>query len=70
MKPGQKVTIYQDPLTRLTPEGDAILVKSHGAKGKYEGMDIELWEVEFITDKALCPRRILVTEDMTLGAAR
>ena len=42
MKPGDKVTVFENPLTRTKPEGQAKLVKCL--------IEDNYWEVEFIED--------------------
>ena len=45
MKPGDRVTIYCDPITREYREGDAVLVKCLHVD-EYE--PLERWEVRFV----------------------
>ena len=33
LKPGQTVTIYEDPITQLKPEGKATIIKFEGSLG-------------------------------------
>jgi len=51
MKKGDRVKIYQDPLTKKKFEGDAVLVKRFGnskdAGPNYKGCGLEYWEVKF-----------------------
>ncbi len=41
---GQRVTIYEDPITQLKPEGDATLVREYRPD---TGDGLSMWEVQF-----------------------
>ena len=59
MKEGERVMIYEDPLTELNPEGEAILM----AKVRENlWLDWERWIVKFISDGFITDRRILKKE--------
>lgn len=52
--PGQTVTIYEDPVTQLSPEGIATLVRCEGVESRFlpregepTGMQFEYWKVKF-----------------------
>ena len=55
MKRGDKVMIYQDPLTQENPEGEAILVRCVES-----GAPVERWRVAFGNDDPIVERKILV----------
>lgn len=54
MKPGQIVEIYEDPVTRLKPEGKARLIKPLGSNGvafvNGKRYNMESWLVSFLED--------------------
>ena len=54
MKPGDKVTIYEDPITQLKYEGMARLIK----KISNLGNNLELWKVKFTEDSLETTRTI------------
>ena len=62
MKPGDQVTIYQDPLTEQNTEGEAILRKFlRRESGTHNERIIERWNVEFVGGgPTTFMRRILV----------
>ena len=49
MKTGDKVMIYQDPLTEKMPEGEATLLRRIGERQHdgYDGCTLERWRVRF-----------------------
>lgn len=49
-KPGDRVMIYEDPLTEQKPEGIAVLVKHI-----HESNGIETWKVRFVQDGSGAP---------------
>lgn len=61
MKPGKEVTIYEDPLTRMEPEMQAVLVERLHSLGEYNGSTIGYWVVEYEEDgtKQRIERQIL-----------
>ena len=54
----QSITIYQDPKTKLNPEGTAILHHFVGksAHPPYE----ESWDVEFVDEPGVYQRRTII----------
>ncbi len=46
MKKGDIVTVYLDPLTEKSPEGQAQLLERLDTKGKYRSR--EYWQVKFL----------------------
>lgn len=61
MKAGDLVTIYEDPLTEKKPEGEAKLIRRTAVSPLQkckDGMGLEQWLVEFLSDKAKCYRWI------------
>ena len=60
MKKGDKVIVYQDPYTRLRPEGTATLVKQL-CEADEDGMS--RWEVSFPGDYGTFERNILATPE-------
>lgn len=51
MKPGDKVTIYHDPLTMQRIEGEAKLIRVvNNDSGIYEGKRIQQWLIHFMGD--------------------
>ena len=53
----QIVTIYEDPITRLKPEGKAQLIE---LLREDTGDRLELWEVEFLDEPGTTYTRTLV----------
>ena len=47
LAPGMKVTVFEDPLSRSTPEGQATLVEFQGEVGIHDGHPLESWDVDF-----------------------
>lgn len=63
MKKGDKVMVYQDPLTEQREEGEAKLLKEiTDSIGIWEGRNLSLWEVRF-SDGEKATRKILEPED-------
>ncbi len=58
LKKGQVVTIFEDPISRLKPEGKATLVKfeSKDNDGIY---NMERWQVRFQGDSETFSRKIM-----------
>ena len=53
MKSGDVVTIYEKPITKEQPEGEAVLIKKLSEhRGK------EYWEIKFLLDDFICNRFI------------
>ena len=46
LAPGVQVTVYEDPISRTTPEGIAVLIE-HGDGCRIEGTGHERWMVRF-----------------------
>ena len=62
MKQGDRVTIYQDPLTQESPEGEATLVYIEDANaGIYDGYLVQRWAVQFKGERDWVSRQILTT---------
>lgn len=60
MKPGDVVTIYQDPITRTKPEGKAVLLEMLSDNmGIYEGKTLQYWKVSFQGETEIYQRSIL-----------
>ena len=61
MKVGDTVTVYEDPITELRPEGDVRLLELLTAnQGNFDGRVLQYWSVEFLDgDSLLTERRIL-----------
>ncbi len=66
MKRGQKVTIYQDPITRQRPEGKAKLIGRVSEIGVYEGHPVVRWQVEFADEPGVSYERTVVETDAYL----
>ena len=49
MQAGDRVTIYQDVLTKMTPEGEAVLVEQMKKDGDWPRS--EYWRVRFVGDE-------------------
>ena len=49
LQEGDTILIYEDPVTQLRPEGEAMLVREHDAPPHY-------WRVRFVSDGAVCDR--------------
>ena len=47
LKKGQRITIYAYPLTKLKPEGEAVLLKRIRPD---DGDGLETWLVEFVSE--------------------
>ena len=51
---GMKIVIYDDPLTRAQPKGEAILVKQEEQNfaeiDLWQGFPVESWRVRFVDD--------------------
>jgi len=45
---GDEIIIYEDPITKQKPEGEAVLIKKLGTCGFWEGKELQRWEVRFI----------------------
>ncbi len=61
LKRGQKVNIYEDPLTCKKLEGRARLLEFLGGGGVYEGRSVTRWMVKFDGDskpyqRTICPQ--------------
>lgn len=56
MNEGDKVTIYEDPLTEEKSEGYARLVSQQGFEGVFEGRLLETWLVNFENREHTYPR--------------
>ncbi len=50
MEKGQKVTVYQDPMTEQKPEGEAILLRKLGEDPPEANPRLEAWWVRFLED--------------------
>jgi len=62
MKAGQKVTIYEDPVTQQNPEGEAVLVEKVDTdnSGVWETGVLEWWKVWFPGEDTLYERKVFV----------
>ena len=58
MRKGDVVKIYQDPLTKQQPEGEAKLIKRLGY-GENKLPKVERWEVKFLSDGYITERTIM-----------
>lgn len=62
LKVGQKVNIYQDPLTQKDLEGRATLIDFSSLGGIYEGRQVSRWLVAFDKEpggryyRSICPK--------------
>lgn len=56
MKTGQIVQVYQKPITKEQPEGEARLIKR--MPDNRDGDIVENWKVKFISDDFICERLI------------
>ena len=54
MKKGQRVNVFQDPITCKRLEGEAKLIQKH----KTENWKQEYWRVKFLSDGFVCDRFI------------
>jgi hypothetical protein len=62
MKAGDTVTVYEDPITELRPEGDVRLLKLQTASmGNFEGRVLQYWSVEFLDGDSLQTERSILT---------
>ena len=60
MKRGDKITIYQDPITEQDFEGIAFLITPLSFnEGCFDGRKLERWLVKFASDLYVCERTIL-----------
>jgi uncharacterized protein YpmB len=51
MEKGQVVTVYQDPITEVYPEGKAKLIRRLEDCGLARDKGVEFWEVAFLEDE-------------------
>lgn len=51
MEKGQVVTVYQDPITEVYPEGKAKLIRRFDDYGAAPNERLEYWEVAFLEDE-------------------
>jgi len=63
MQSGSIIRIYQDPITREQPEGEAVLKGRIGIAGQVsETSRLEIWRVKFLGETREVYRDILVTD--------
>ncbi len=60
LKAGDVVTVYDDPLTKTRPEGQAILRKLEAAKDRYA--EREYWQVDFLEEPGVLYTRFIAKE--------
>lgn len=66
MRPGDIVTIYQDPITETKPEGKAKLVRRLSPAIVGSILGTERWNVEFVTERGqVYEREIRVGGDLS-----
>lgn len=54
MEKGKIVMVYEDPITKKVPEGEAKLIQPLGSEA--DAFQAEYWQVEFLSDNFIASR--------------